>query len=66
MLCRRYSGMGGMALPQLGGPLDQDAELMMALDLATHLYDEMEEGKRNAEEKIKAKQAELEQALLPH
>lgn len=54
--CRKYgNGMTGMpCLPDGGSYLDQDAELMLAFDLAIQLYEEIETGKKNAHEKLAA------------
>jgi hypothetical protein len=52
--CRKYGdGMTGQpALPSAGGWLDQDAELMLAFDIAAEILKEVEEG-RAAREKAK-------------
>ncbi len=51
MNCRKYAGpLGGTALPETGGWLDQDAELMLAFDILNQLYAELEEEKKRREE----------------
>ena len=53
--CRKYSGglTSAPVLPQTGGYLDQDAELMLAFDLLQEIYEQLETERKAREENIR-------------